>query len=396
MSGRGADAPAMKASAMPSILIGGDIYPAGRIQRAFEHGDADAIFHDLRDEIANADLAIVNLESPLVDTGTPIPKSGPVLGAPTSCIKGFAAAGWHVLNLANNHSFDHGAVGLKSTMQAIRGAGLDYVGAGDNLSQARMPLVREIRGQRVVIYAMAEREFSIADRYTPGANPLDMMDFVRAIREYKQGGVFIVLVHGGAEYYPYPPPEMMRRSRFMVDMGADAVVCCHTHCPLPWELYSGRPIVYGLGNLIFEAMSDEADPWYQGYLAKLEIKNGAVRFTPVPYVQSCDRPGARRMEPTELGTFHDLMASRGQDLDDEEALQGRWLEYCRSQRDSYLAMLFGYGRVMFRLRRTLLRALHSKQVARRALLLVQCETHRERLIALFQAIRHRDQEVSRG
>ncbi len=49
---------------------------------------------------------------------------------------------------------------------------------------------------------MAEREFSIADEKTPGANPLDVIDFVKAVRSYKKDGLFIVLMHGGKEYYP--------------------------------------------------------------------------------------------------------------------------------------------------------------------------------------------------
>ena len=61
---------------------------------------------------------------------------------------------------------------------------------------------------------MAEREFSIADDKTPGANPLDLINFVNAIRQHKQQGIFIVLIHGGKEYYPYPSPEMVRTMPF--------------------------------------------------------------------------------------------------------------------------------------------------------------------------------------
>ncbi len=57
---------------------------------------------------------------------------------------------------------------------------------------------------------------------------------------------------------------MVKRCRFMVDMGADAVVCSHTHCPLPWEMYCDRPIVYGLGNLVFENSGERPDSWFQG------------------------------------------------------------------------------------------------------------------------------------
>ena len=149
----------------------------------------------------------------------------------------------NLANLANNHSFDHGAEGLRETIDTIQGAGLDVVGAGLDIEEAQTPLVTIINGQRIVIYSMAEHEYSIADSKTPGANPLDLINFVNAVRQYKQNGIFMVLIHGGSEHYPYPSPEMARRCRFMVDMGADAVICCHAHCPLPREIYNDRPAI---------------------------------------------------------------------------------------------------------------------------------------------------------
>ena len=64
---------------MIRILIGGDICPMGRIQDAFIQGNADDIFHDLLEEINDADLSIVNLECPLISRETPIDKPGGVL-----------------------------------------------------------------------------------------------------------------------------------------------------------------------------------------------------------------------------------------------------------------------------------------------------------------------------
>jgi len=50
----------------------------GRIQNAFVEGNADAIFHDLLEEISGADLSVVNLECPLISNETPIAKPGGV------------------------------------------------------------------------------------------------------------------------------------------------------------------------------------------------------------------------------------------------------------------------------------------------------------------------------
>ncbi len=370
---------------MIRIVFGGDICPMGRIQNAFIGGNADEIFHDLLEEIVDADLSVVNLECPLVSKEMPIEKAGgTVLGASIKCINGFLASKWKVLNLANNHSFDHGAGGLRETINTIETAGLTVLGAGLSIKDAQKPVITETNGKRIVIYSMAEHEYSIADEKTPGANPLDLINFVNAIRLNKQQGIFIVLIHGGKEYYPYPSPEMVRRCRFMIDMGADAVICCHTHCPLPWEIYAERPIVYGLGNLIFESTGKNSEGWCEGYLAILTIDQGQVRLETIPYFQSQTRPGVQRMGEDARKRFLNEMQEKSNKLKDSAFMGEQWLKYCRQEKESYLAELFGYNRLMFKARRLLLKTLHSKKEKLRALHMVQCEIHQEILNTIFR------------
>lgn len=369
---------------MINILIGGDVCPMGRIENEFVKGNTDEIFHDLLGDISGADLSVVNLECPLVTEETPITKAGPVLGASADCIRGFAAAKWHVINLANNHSYDHGARGLQETMSVINSARLSVVGAGANMKEAQLPYVAQINGDRIVIYSMAEHEFSIAGNNVPGANPLDLINFVHAIQQYKQKGIFIVLIHGGREYYPYPSPEMVRRCRFMIDMGADAVICCHAHCPLPWEIHSGRPIIYGLGNLVFEAFSREPDAWYKGYLAKLIVENGQIRFEAIPYFQSQAHVGAIKMNEDARKSFFLEMEKKNDQLNNSAFLESHWANYCREQKDIYMAMLFGYNKIMEKMKSLLLKTVHTKRDFVQALNLVQCETHREILNSIFK------------
>ena len=106
---------------MVRIVIGGDVCPMGKVDGSFIEGNAPAIFHDLLDEIAGAHLSIANRECPLVSQQTPIEKGGTILSAAVACVRGFSAAKWQLLNLANNHSFDHGASGLKETYGRFEG-----------------------------------------------------------------------------------------------------------------------------------------------------------------------------------------------------------------------------------------------------------------------------------
>ena len=45
-------------------------------------------------------------------------------------------SGINFLNLANNHIFDHGEQGLKSTIEALKNQDLNFVGAGKSLVEA--------------------------------------------------------------------------------------------------------------------------------------------------------------------------------------------------------------------------------------------------------------------
>ena len=122
----------------------------------------------------------------------------------------------------------------------------------------------------------------------------------------------------------------------MIEMGADAVVCSHTHCLLPWEIYADKPIVYGLGNLIFESDRKQAETWYEGYLANLIVDDQRVGFEAVPYIQSRERIGAHRMKDNEQTHFFEEMKKKTAQVQDRAFLENHWVEHCRKQQTRYL------------------------------------------------------------
>jgi len=194
---------------MVDIIIGGDVCPIRRNMPYFVKGDSKALFNDLLIEFTQSDLSIINLECPLIREKSPILKSGPVLGANNECINGIKNAQIKVVNLANNHILDHGANGLLNTISVCRNANIAVVGAGENLTEAGYILIRKINGVNIGVLSFAEHEFSIATNNSSGANPLSLIEYVRSIRRDRDKlDYFIVLVHGGKEYYPYPSPQL--------------------------------------------------------------------------------------------------------------------------------------------------------------------------------------------
>src|SRR5258706_5703159 len=123
------------------IVIGGDICPTTRDISLFQEGNAACLFHDVLEEFASADFAVLNSECPLIEQPSPILKTGPVLGAPSDCVKGIVKSHIRCLGLANNHTLDHGAAGVENTLRVCSQAGLLTFGAGQNCEEAGRILV---------------------------------------------------------------------------------------------------------------------------------------------------------------------------------------------------------------------------------------------------------------
>ncbi len=371
------------------ILIGGDICPIGRNQDLFRQGDAEGLLTNLLGEFQMADLVMVNLESPLIEKQAPIEKRGEHFGVPLDCTKGLQAMGVGVAAIGNNHIMDHGPGGLRSTIRALKEADIAYVGAGENTEEAGQVLHRQVGELSVAIVAVAEHEFSVATKISPGANPMNLIEYVRTMRELRrQCDCVIVLVHGGTEFYPYPSPELQQTCRFMVEEGARLVLCQHSHCPGCYESHEGGYIVYGQGNLLFDRHSEPGfhGEWNRGLLVRLSIKpDKTTEVDLVPYLQSDERIGARRMTSDEEAAFMHEVRTRSLAIQDEKFVEQTWREFCLKKRDWYFSILRGHSKPVRKANR--ITHFADRLYSRSAMLALQntvrCESHREVLQAIL-------------
>ena len=372
---------------MPTVLIGADICPIEANLPLLQTGNARALLNDLQPEFERADLIIANLECPLIDHPSPIAKTGPTFGAPPESINGIKAIGVDVLCLANNHILDHGAAGLEKTLSVCAEAGIQTVGAGENIFAARRILVKKVGTTRVGILAVAEHEFSIASKTSYGANPIDLVDIVRNINENKsQFDYLLVLVHGSAEFH-VPTPRTREICRFFVEIGADAVIVQHPHCLGGYEEYRGAHIVYGQGAFIMdEAIYRDMQSFHEGFLVDLSIsEGGSSRMEIIPFVQSYPTPGARRMAPEREAAFRKVLAAKCSILEDDDLVEREWLKYCQNRRQSYMSAVLGHHKLLRKLdfRGFLTRVLHGSRSLLGVRNVINCETHREALQTLF-------------
>ena len=263
-----------------SIILGADCVPTKSNLDFFVSGQMDSVIDEkLRKVLDAGEVFILNLETPLCDRTSPIKKRGPNLITPTKAIEGLKDLGVDFVTIANNHIMDHGAEGLRSTISTLENNGIEWIGAGENLSNQKKTAVIAWKGKKVGLYACTEHEFSTATEKQDGANPFDPLVSFDDVRELSlRCDYVIVLYHGGKELYRYPSPMLQRVCQKFADCGAKLVICQHSHCIGCEEEYKGTRIVYGQGNFIFDRANDEF--WNTALLIELD-DDFSVRYIPI-------------------------------------------------------------------------------------------------------------------
>ena len=244
----------------------------------------------------------------------------------------------------------------------------------------------------MAIINCCEHEFSIATAEHCGSNPLNPIQQYYAIHEAKKKGDYVlVIVHGGVEHYQLPTPRMQETYRFFIDAGADAVVNHHQHCYSGYEIYRGKPIFYGLGNLYFDRSDKRNSIWNEGFLLELSFGKGLgdegmkglmeTLFRLIPYHQ-CDAE-AKVVMCNEEGKkdFEKNIAKLNAIIADSAELQARYEKLKDESRMRYRGHMEPYRS---RIARYLFRKGWLPSFMRKKYTvienMIQCESHRERLI----------------
>jgi poly-gamma-glutamate capsule biosynthesis protein CapA/YwtB (metallophosphatase superfamily) len=134
--------------------------------------------------------------------------------------------------------------------------GIRSVGAGPDATSARRPTCLEPAGVRLCFLAYDAINTSVhaATATRPGAAELHLPDVRRDIRRLRREGadVIAVLPHWGVEYTTRVLPQQRRWARAMVRAGADVVLGAHSHEVGPVEFIDGVPVVYAMGDFLFD------------------------------------------------------------------------------------------------------------------------------------------------
>lgn len=366
------------------ILVAGDFVPRHRTAIQVESGDYSCIAA-VKPLTAQCDYSIVNFESPIVDgTAEPISKTGPNLKCHENAMVAVKQAGFNCVTLANNHFYDYGEKGVYDTIEACNKNGIDHVGGGMNIEEAESVLYKEIDGKIVAIINICENEWSIATATTGGSAPLLLTHNIRNIQKAKKNADFVlVIVHGGTEKYPLPTPRMKDVYRFFVEQGADAVVNHHQHCYSGYELYQGKPIIYGLGNFCFDKNKPTDTSWNTGYVVVLDFSNEKICFQIYPYTQGGETPAVEFINETK--DFWANIQHLNAIIADENALK-KSFETMAGSKTKLMEIFDFYDNKYLRLlqSKNIIPKTLSEKKKKQVLDLFRCEAHRDVLFYLLQ------------
>lgn len=251
--------------------------------------EPERFFAPAREILAGADLVVGHLEWPHTERGQVCVVDIPAPAVPPSHLDAVADAGFDVITLAGNHMFDQGPYGVLDTIAAVRARGMEPVGAGPTIAEARRPAVVRRGGITfgfLSYNAVGPREswatpvkagvapVRVVNHYeldvaSPGSAPAeftsldqDSEEAMRADIEALAARVDVVCVslHKGMGFVHAALARYERPlGHAAIDAGADVVIGHHAHILRGVEVHRGRPIFHGI-NHFAPGYTAETDP----------------------------------------------------------------------------------------------------------------------------------------
>lgn len=257
------------------------------------------------------DARICNLETAVTTSSEAWPRKGIHYRMHPANVPCLTAARIDCCVVANNHVLDWGRAGLRETLSSLHAAGIRTAGAGGNAQEAAAPAILDLAGgARLLVFAVA-----VADSGTPadwraqsrqaGVNWLPDLTgqsadaLIAQILQYRgQKDRVSVSIHWGGNWgYAIPDDQTIFARRLIDDAGVDVVHGHSSHHAKGIEVYRGRPVLYGCGDLLNDYEGIGGYERFRGdlgllYLVSLDAASGELtQFSMIP---SCIRRFAVR------------------------------------------------------------------------------------------------------
>jgi hypothetical protein len=265
------------------LIVGGDVMLGRSVGEQIRAG-ADP-FAGIAPYLDAAPWKFVNLECVVSDKGEAIPGKHYTFRAPVEATGVLATARINAVGLANNHAGDFGSDALIDSIARLQTSVIAVAGAAKTEELAYAPHFFTTRdGQTAALIALTDLEGDQASANMARAS--DRERVARAIAQARAKAQFVLcLMHWGEENSPRVTERQRELARWLIDHEVEAVAGCHSHCVQPLDFYHGRPIIYSLGNLVFDGAPSFAS-WNRGQLLEValghrDFEGNSIRLIPL-------------------------------------------------------------------------------------------------------------------
>ncbi len=266
-----------------SLRFVGDIMLDRNVKiRSEKAGSRAYPFEKIASWLAEADYTIGNLEGPVTDKRRAPEKSIDFLFDP-SVLPALTNAGFDAFSQANNHALDQGAVGYQDSVARLRQAG--FLAFGHQVDDGIIALATT---------TIRETKFAFLGWNTTD-NPMNRTQARQAISEARQEADHVIaFLHWGPEYRSTPHANEVELAHWLIDEGVDVVIGGHPHWTQGVSVYKGKPILWSLGNFVFD--QDFSVPTNQGLGITLEYEEMRVRIHLHPMLITKSQPSLEEGE----------------------------------------------------------------------------------------------------
>lgn len=248
------------------VLIGGGDTVLARWEHdlATRHGGAWPLA-GVRDALASADAAICNLECCVSLRGEPVDKGERCpfyYRARPEMLNCLTRAGIDLVTAANNHGGDYGPQSVADTVTWCGKAGLVCMGVGENAAAAEAPRLVQVGPVRVGFAGMdTTKPCFVAEADRPGSNYAaeddDLAAFAEKVAQLGQWAdgrcdLLVLTIHWGKNWVRETQPIHRKMARIAFEHGVDVILGHSAHRLQGIEILNGKPVVYDMGNLLFD------------------------------------------------------------------------------------------------------------------------------------------------
>lgn len=255
-------------------------------------GDGDiskGVSPEVIERMQSADIMMLNNEFAYSDRGVPTEGKQFTFRARPETVSYLNDMGVDLVSLANNHAYDYGPEALTDTFDTLRGAGIPYVGAGRNISEARKPVYYIVGDIKIAFVSATQIErldtpdTREATEDSPGVfRCWNGERLLETIREADANSDFVVAyIHWGTENVAELDWAQLKQAPELVNAGADLIIGDHPHCLQPIGVVGGVPVIYSLGNFWFNSKTLDT-----GMVEVVIDETGIVSYQFVPCLQS--------------------------------------------------------------------------------------------------------------